>query len=59
MMRYLRLLAFIALMLLITAMVLSMAERSLASIACFVLAFIPLGIYCYILDRQDRETNKN
>ena len=58
-MKHLRLLASIAAALIIVSMALSMLERSIASIICFVLAFFPLGAYCHILDKQERETDNN
>lgn len=56
-MRYLRTLAFMAAALLTASMAFSMINRSLASITCFAAAFLPLGIFCHMLDRHERKTN--
>lgn len=56
-MRYFRTLAFMAAALLTASMAFSMINRSLASIICFAAAFLPLGIFCHMLDRHERKTN--
>lgn len=55
-MRYIKLLAYMAAALVTASMVFSMIERSMASIICFAAAFIPLGVFCYIMDRHERRT---
>ena len=58
-MRYIKLLAYMAAALVTASMVFSMIERSMASIICFAAAFIPIGVFCYIMDLHERRMNNN
>lgn len=51
-----RALAYLSLLLIIAGMVLSEMEMEVQSIACNLVAFIPLALYCYKLDKHERRT---
>lgn len=54
-MKHLRLLALASLLLIIASMVLSELHMEAHSIASLALSFIPMAIYCHILDKHERK----
>lgn len=42
--------------LLAASILFSMLGQNTYSVICFTLTFIPMGLFCYLLDRHERKT---
>lgn len=54
-MKKFRLLAAISLFLMATSMILSECGMEFSSLVCLVSSLVPIGVYCYLLDRHERK----